>query len=120
MRRLRSRWILLFGACAAIAGAPNAAGAPEAVDLEFNIGVSDRWEGHAVLVANGGTATVTRKNFKVHAELDLITSHTGRSPDVQTGVGAGPELGQRLTLRGGRLHEHADDRAVHAADRPST
>lgn len=74
MRRLRSRWILVLGACATIAGAPNAAGAPQAVDLEFNIGASDRWEGHAVILPNGGTAMITRKNFVVHAAVDLITT----------------------------------------------
>jgi len=91
MRRLRSRWILVFGACATIAGAPTAAGAPEAADLEFNIGASDRYEGHAVLVLNGGTALITRKTFVVHAEVDLISFAPGGRPTFRL------ELGQGLT-----------------------
>lgn len=93
MRRLRTRWLFALGAVAAIAGAPSAVGASEAVDLELNIGASDRFEGHAVLTANGGTATVTRKNFVVHAEVDLITAASGGRPTIRFQLGEGLRWG---------------------------
>ena len=98
---------------------PSAVGAPEAVDLELNIGASDRFEGHAVLTENGGTATVTRKNFVVHAEVDLITAaweatQRSNSSSVRDCAGEPTIPMQRTAV------EHADDGALQVAGRSAT
>ena len=46
-----------------------------------------------MLTANGGTATVTRKNFVVHAEVDLITAASGGRPTIQLQLGEGLRWG---------------------------
>jgi hypothetical protein len=62
---------------------------PAAVDLEMNIGASTSFGGSIVVTPRGGTATVTRKNFVVHASIDLVTALPARRPSFALELGDG-------------------------------
>lgn len=93
MRRARARALGFLGTCVSIACLASTAGAaPSAVDIALNIGASVR-ASPTTLVANGGTATMARRNFYVFLSIDLVTPAPGGRPKLRFELGGGLQWG---------------------------
>ena len=105
MRRL----IGAFAAGLAIVCLTSSAGAaPAASDIALNVG-ADQSNTRPTLIPNGGTATITSRNFYVFLDISLDFArreqrHGSRRARWRAALGRGRPGPDR------EVHEHADDR----------
>ena len=93
-RRSWTRTAAVLGVVAAAVVVTAAGASPASVDVELNLGATSTGLGSAApLTPSGGTATVTRRDFAVHAEISLITSAAGGRPKIRFELGGGLRWG---------------------------
>lgn len=93
-RRSKARKAAVLAVVAVAVVVAAAGAAPANVDVELNLGASSTGVGgSAPLTPSGGTATVTRRDFAVHAEISLITSAAGGRPEIRFELGGGLRWG---------------------------
>ena len=93
-RRSTTRTAALLGVMAAAVVVTAAGASPANVDVELNLGATSTGVGSAAaLTPSGGTATVTRRDFAVHAEISLITASPGGRAKLRFELGGGLRWG---------------------------